>query len=63
MFRASSGLNEIALQVNVGLAMTIGLEWLRQRTHSIIHNVGALIIAALTLRRHRASGSASPAIR
>ena len=49
MFRASSGLNEIALHVNVGLAMTIGLEWLRQRTHSIIHNVGALIVAALTL--------------
>ena len=49
MFRASSGLNEIALHVNVGLAMTIGLEWLRQRTHSIIHNIGALIIAALTL--------------
>ncbi len=49
MFRASSGLNEIALHVNVGLAMTIGLEWLRQRTQSIIHNVGALIVAALTL--------------
>jgi uncharacterized membrane protein len=49
MFRASSGLNEIALHVNVGLAMTIGLEWLRQRTDSIIHNVGALIVAALTL--------------
>jgi uncharacterized membrane protein len=49
MFRASSGLNEIALHVNVGLAMTIGLEWLRQRTHSIVHNVGALIVAALTL--------------
>ena len=53
MFRASSGLNEIALHVNVGLAMTIGLEWLRQRTDSIIHNVGALIVAALTLAAHR----------
>ncbi len=49
IIRASSGLDEIALHVNVGLAMTIGLEWLRQRTHSIIHNAGALIIAALTL--------------
>ena len=49
IYRTSSGLDEIALHVNVGLAMTIGLEWLRQRTHSIIHNVGALIIAALTL--------------
>lgn len=49
MFRASSGLNEIALHVSVGLAMTIGLEWLRQRTQSVIHNAGALIVAALTL--------------
>jgi uncharacterized membrane protein len=49
MFRATSGLNEIALHVNVGLAITIGLEWLRERTNSIIHNVGALIVAALTL--------------
>jgi uncharacterized membrane protein len=49
IFRASSGLNEIALHVNVGLVMTIGLEWLRQRTHSVIHDAGALIIAALTL--------------
>jgi uncharacterized membrane protein len=28
--------------------MAIGLEWLRQRTHSIIHNAGAIIIAVLT---------------
>jgi uncharacterized membrane protein len=49
IFVATSGLNEIALHVNVGLAITIGLEWLRQRTDSLIHNVGALIVAALTL--------------
>ena len=49
IYRTSSGLTEIALHVNVGLAMAIGLEWLRERTGSIIHNVGALIIAALTL--------------
>ena len=49
IYRTSSGLNEIALHVNVGLAMVIGLEWLRQRTRSIIHDIGALIIAALTL--------------
>jgi uncharacterized membrane protein len=49
IYRSSSGLNEIALHVNVGLAVTIGLEWLRQRTNSMIHNIGALIIAALTL--------------
>ncbi|MPZ37783.1 MAG: DUF2339 domain-containing protein [Rhizobiales bacterium] len=47
IFRPSSGLNEIALHVNVGLAIAVGLEWLRQRTGSIIHNAGALIIAAL----------------
>jgi uncharacterized membrane protein len=49
IYRSSSTLAEIALHVSVGLAMTIGLEWLRHRTQSIIHNVGALILAALTL--------------
>jgi uncharacterized membrane protein len=49
IYRTANALNEIALHVNVGLAVTIGLEWLRQRTHSVIHNVGALLIAALTL--------------
>jgi uncharacterized membrane protein len=49
IYRTSSGLGEIALHVNVGLAMVIGLEWLRQRTHSMIHNVGALVLAVLTL--------------
>jgi uncharacterized membrane protein len=49
VFRPSSGLSEIALQINVGLALTIGLEWLRHRTNSVIHNISALIIAALTL--------------
>ena len=48
-YRVSSTLTEIALQVSAGLAMTIGLEWLRQRTMSDVHNVGALIIAGLTL--------------
>jgi uncharacterized membrane protein len=49
IFRDSAGLSEVALHVCVGLAMTIGLERLRLRTNSIIHNVGALIIAGLTL--------------
>jgi uncharacterized membrane protein len=49
IFRRTSGLNEIALHVNVGLALTIGLEWLRERTRSVIHDAGALIIGALTL--------------
>ena len=49
IYRASSTLTEIALQVSAGLAITIGLEWLRQRTMSVIHDVGALVIAASTL--------------
>ena len=48
-YRANSGLTEIALQVSVGLAMVIGLERLRQRTRSVVHDVAALVIAALTL--------------
>jgi uncharacterized membrane protein len=44
-----SSLAEIAMQVSVGLAMTIGLERLRLRTHSVVHNIAAWIIAALTL--------------
>jgi uncharacterized membrane protein len=49
IYRPSSALNEIALQVCVGLAMTIGLERLHRVTGSIVHNGGGLIIAALTL--------------
>jgi uncharacterized membrane protein len=47
VYRPGSGLAEVALQVCVGLAMAIGLERLRQRTNSVVHNVGALAIAAL----------------
>ena len=49
VYRASASLTELALQVCVGLAMTIGLERLRLRTESVVHDVGALLIAALTL--------------
>ena len=49
IYRPSNGITEVALYVNVGLAMTIGLERVRGRTGSIVHDVGALIIAALTL--------------
>jgi uncharacterized membrane protein len=49
VYAPSSGLAELALQVSVGLAMAIGLERLRGRTHSIVHNVAALIIAGLAL--------------
>jgi uncharacterized membrane protein len=49
VYYASASLAELALQVCVGLAMTIGLERLRLRTNSVVHDVGALVIAALTL--------------
>ena len=49
VYRQDSSLAEIALQVCVGLAMTIGLERLRLRSHSVVHDIGALVIAALTL--------------
>jgi uncharacterized membrane protein len=49
VYRANSGLAEVALQVSVGLAMVIGLERMRQRTNSVVHDIGALAIAALTL--------------
>ncbi len=53
IFYASAGLAEVALQVCAGLAMTIGLEHIRRRTGSVVHNVGALILAGLDARRHR----------
>ena len=49
VYSDSSSLAELALQVCVGLAMTIGLERLRLRTHSVVHDVAALAIAGLTL--------------
>ena len=49
VYRANSGLAEIALQVSIGLAMVIGLERLRLRTNSIVHDIGARVIAALAL--------------
>src|SRR5262249_38297245 len=36
VYRRTSGLAEVALQVSIGLAMTIGLERLRQPTDSIL---------------------------
>ncbi len=44
MYRANISLTECALQVCVALAMAIGLERLRIRTGSIVHNVGALLL-------------------
>jgi uncharacterized membrane protein len=42
----SAGLTEVALQVCVALAMAIGLERLRLRTGSVIHNAGAVLLTA-----------------
>jgi uncharacterized membrane protein len=44
MYRAYTSLTEFALQVCVALAMAIGLERLRIRTGSIVHNVGAVLL-------------------
>ncbi|UZE48717.1 DUF2339 domain-containing protein [Rhodopseudomonas sp. P2A-2r] len=44
VYRPSAGLTEVALQVCVTLAMAIGLERLRIRTASIVHNVGAVML-------------------
>ena len=49
VFRDNTGLAEIALQVCCGLVMTIGLERLRHRSGSVVHDIGAQVIAALTL--------------
>jgi len=49
LYAPVSAVAEVALQVSVGLAMTIGLEHLRLRTQSVVHNVGALAVGALTL--------------
>jgi uncharacterized membrane protein len=44
VYRASAGLTEVALQVCVALAMAIGLERLRLRTGSTVHNVSAVLL-------------------
>ncbi|MFK4384823.1 DUF2339 domain-containing protein [Bradyrhizobium sp. USDA 223] len=44
---AAPSLLEFALQVCVTLAMAIGLERLRLRSHSIVHNVGAVVLTAI----------------
>ena len=47
IYRHSSALAELALQVCTGLAMTIGLEHVRHRTGSVVHNLAALAMAGL----------------
>ncbi len=49
VYRHASGLAEVALHVSVWLALTIGLERLRLRTGSVVHDIGALALAALAL--------------
>ncbi len=49
VFRHSTALAEIAMQISVGLAMTIGLERLRVRSKSIVHDIAALIIGGFSL--------------
>jgi uncharacterized membrane protein len=46
VYRDTAGLTEIALQVCTALAMAIGLERLRIRTGSIIHNISAVLLTA-----------------
>ena len=49
IYRETGRLAELALHVCTGLAMTIGLEHVRRRTGSIVHDIGAQIVAVLTL--------------
>jgi len=44
VYRNNTGLTEVALQVCVALAMAIGLERLRVRTQSLVHNIGAVLL-------------------
>jgi uncharacterized membrane protein len=48
IYRPVSGLGELSLQVCTGFAMAIGLEHVRHRTQSIVHDIGAQAIAAAT---------------
>lgn len=47
VYRRVGGLTETGLQVCVALAMAIGLERLRIKSHSIVHNVAAVALTLL----------------
>ena len=49
IYQPVNAITEAALDVNAGLALTIALEHIRGRSGSIVHNVGALVVAAATL--------------
>jgi uncharacterized membrane protein len=47
IYRPSASLAELGLQVSTALAMTIGLEHVRARTASVVHDIAARILGAL----------------
>ena len=47
VYADTAGLAEVALDVNAMLAVAIGLERLRLRSGSIVHNIGALVVTTL----------------
>ena len=47
IYRPAAGLGELGLQVSTGLAMVIGLEHMRARSESIVHDWAARIFGAL----------------
>ena len=47
IYRSSTSLGELGLQISTGLAMVIGLEHMRVRSNSVIHDWGARIFAAV----------------
>ena len=47
LYRSVPSLAELALEVCAALAMAIGLERLRLRTRSIVHNAGAVLLTVL----------------
>src|SRR5256885_16655156 len=49
IYHRSAALTEYALQACGGLAMAIGLERIRGRTQSIVHDIAAQLIAGLSL--------------
>jgi uncharacterized membrane protein len=49
IYTSDRGLTEVALNVCAGLVIAIGLEAIRERTHSVVHDIGAQIVAGLTL--------------
>jgi uncharacterized membrane protein len=49
MLAPVTGLLEIGLNVSALLAIAIGLEWVRQRSGSVIHRAGAALLTALAI--------------